>query len=86
MGPVPSADDEYRPIDCSLHDRFEAAAVRRAPVHVSWTPVDGDPREIEGLIRDVRAREGVEYLLMDDGTEIRLDRIRAFSELRSGTP
>jgi len=70
---------DYRPIDCSLHDRYEAAAVRRTPVRIEWVdPVAGD-RIAEGLIVDVLARSGAEFLVMDDGSEIRLDYISSSS-------
>jgi transcriptional antiterminator Rof (Rho-off) len=74
--------DAYEPIDCSLHDRFEAAAVLHDRVRVEWTVSEEEPRTVEGTIRDIAVREGAEYLVMSDGSKIRLDRIRAFSTVR----
>ncbi len=71
--------DPYHPIDCSLHDRFEAAAVRRQPVRVEWSEASGSSRETRGTIRDIVVRGGAEYLVMADGPEIRMDRITGFS-------
>ncbi len=77
------AEEPYLPIDCSLHDRFESAAVRRERVRVTWTTSSGDesggPMESVGMIRDVVARDGAEYLVMSNGSEIRLDRIVSFA-------
>ena len=67
--------NDYRPIECSLHDRYEAAAVRRQRLHVSWAEADGTRRRTEGRISDIRVRDGAEYLVMSGGEEIRLDRI-----------
>jgi len=71
----------YEPVDCSLHDRFESAAVRQDRVRVEWTICEEAPRTVEGTIRDIVVRDGAEYLVMSDGSEIRLDRIRTFSTI-----
>jgi len=76
-----ATSDAYEPIDCSLHDRFESAAIRRDRGRVQWTMGDDEPRTVEGTIRDIVVRDGAEYLVMSDGSEIRLDRIRAFSTI-----
>ena len=71
---------DYQPIDCSLHDRFEAAVVTRRPVRLAWT--DGDALiERTGLITDVRVQAGAEYLVLEDGTSVRLDHISVFEEV-----
>lgn len=70
----------YQPIDCSLHDRFEAAAVRRVPVRLRWNDSAGS-LERTTTIRDVLVRDGAEYLVLDDGTTVRLDHIEGFEEL-----
>jgi transcriptional antiterminator Rof (Rho-off) len=79
MSPTPTP---YVPIDCSLHDRFEAAAVRRDRVRVEWTESAEALHTVEGTIRDIVVRGGAEYLVMSDGPEIRLDRIRTFETVR----
>jgi len=71
---------DYQPIDCSLHDRFEAAVVTRRRVRLAWTEGD-ESVERTGLIADVRVQAGAEYLVLDDGTAVRLDHISAFEEL-----
>ncbi len=67
---------DYKPIDCSVHDRLEHFAVRRTPVTVRFAQADGTERERDGQINDLYARDGAEYLRMDDGTEVRLDHLR----------
>lgn len=68
--------DAYRPIACGMHDRLESFAVLRTPCVVSFEFAEGEVRTVTGRIEDVFVRKGAEYLRMDDGTEIRLDRLR----------
>jgi hypothetical protein len=64
------------PIACSLHDRLEALATMRRPCAVVFrAPDSGDLTEIYGRIVDVFAREGAEFVRMEDGTTVRLDRL-----------
>jgi len=67
---------DYRPIDCSVHDRLEAFSVLRTPCRIRWRDASGRERASSGRILDVFARAGAEYLRLDDGTEVRLDRLR----------
>jgi len=65
----------YTPIACSLHDQYEAAAVRRTMVEVSWRTGDGAEMSTESRIVDVRVRDGAEFLVLESGEVIRLDHI-----------
>jgi Rho-binding antiterminator len=64
---------DYEPIDCGDHDRLESLATLRQIARISYRTEDGGTREVEDLIEDLYARDGVEYLRMADGTELRLD-------------
>ena len=66
-------DRVYRPIDCSLHDRLEAAATLRKIVAISYRTPQGELVGIEDRILDIFTRDGAEYLRLGDGSEIRLD-------------
>jgi Rho-binding antiterminator len=68
-------DTEYRPVDCSLHDHYEAWAVRRTLLTVEWISEDGSPRHTDARISDIRVRDGAEYLVLSSGDVIRLDRL-----------
>ncbi|MEQ9104768.1 MAG: hypothetical protein RIE53_08725 [Rhodothermales bacterium] len=71
----PNATVPYTPIDCGFHDRLEDYAVRRVPVDVVLEKV-----AVSGLITDVFARDGADWMVLQTatGTEtIRLDRIRS---------
>jgi Rho-binding antiterminator len=74
--------DAYQPIDCGVHDRLEDLVVRRVVCRIRYTvysdsgeDATGGKAEVEGRIADVFARGGEEFVRVDDGREIRLDRL-----------
>lgn len=70
--------EPYRPIACSLHDELEARATLGRECEVRYRRDDGKGENVaRGRIRDIYARAGVEYLLLEGGSEIRLDHIVA---------
>ena len=68
-------EENYRPIDCSVHDMLESTSVRGTVAHFVVRGEDGATREIQDRIEDVFARDGVEYMKTAGGQEIRLDRL-----------
>jgi transcriptional antiterminator Rof (Rho-off) len=68
--------EEYRPVDCSLHDQLEAFATTGQPCRIAYEDDDGRRREAHDRIADVYAEGGVEYVRTGAGNAIRLDRIR----------
>ena len=64
---------DYVPIDCSDHDRLESLATLRQIARISYRRDDGGTAEVEDLIEDLYARDGVEYLRTAGGVEMRLD-------------
>jgi transcriptional antiterminator Rof (Rho-off) len=67
---------DYTPPSCSVHDELEAHAVRREVVRIEFQDPDGAERAVVGTIADIWSEAGAEYLRTDDGTTIRLDRLR----------
>ena len=67
---------DYEPIDCSVHDRLEHFAVRRTLLSIRFASADGTEHTRDGRIADLYARDGAEYLRLDDATEVRLDHLR----------
>lgn len=65
----------YQPIDCNLHDQLESLAVQRTPSRIRYLDADGKEREASGLIEDVYTDEGAEYIRVNGGEVIRLDRL-----------
>lgn len=74
-----SASQSYAPVDCDFHDRLEALATMRRKVIIDCRGADGDAREtVRGVIVDIYTTPSKEeFLRLDDGTAIRLDRILA---------
>jgi Rho-binding antiterminator len=67
---------EYVPLPCDVHDELEAFAVRRETVRIRFRDPEGAEQEIMGTIVDIWSEGGAEYLRIDDGVTIRLDRLR----------
>ena len=76
--------ENYAPIDCHFHDRIEAYATTRRRVVVTYQG-EAESRASEGVIEDIwTAPTKEEFLRMDDGTEVRLDRILTLRRADSG--
>ena len=76
----------YQPIACALTDELELRAMRGRPVGIRYRAAGGELLERSATIRNIVAREGAEYLILDEGEDIRLDRLvevdgLAFGEL-----
>ena len=66
----------YRPISCNFHSELELFALRQRPVEIRYTTADGTGEAtICEAIKDLYARNGEEFLLLPDGSEIRLDQL-----------
>jgi transcriptional antiterminator Rof (Rho-off) len=65
-------DDGYSPIACDFHDRLESFATLRRRVRLSLR----DEATAEGIIADIyTTADKQEFLRLDHGAVIRLDRI-----------
>ena len=70
---------DYTPVSCDIHSELELFAMRRT--RIKFVLTDGDER-IEGIISDFKVEGGGEYLVLDNGESIRLDRIKTFTPRR----
>jgi transcriptional antiterminator Rof (Rho-off) len=79
---------DYEPIACGVHEQYQLAVMRGAWLDLEW--IDGEGRRsVRRLLpKDVRTRNGAEYLTAEDqagaGFEIRLDWIKRASWVRDG--
>lgn len=69
-------DNKYIPINCDFYDRLEAWAINKEKVFINYTREEVETNA-EGLIKDLYLKQKVEYLLLSDGSEIRLDCINS---------
>ncbi|MFA6468791.1 MAG: hypothetical protein WCW35_07825 [Bacteroidota bacterium] len=63
----------YKSIGCSYYDQLEAFATQQAQCSIVYR--EETERTIAGVIVDVYAKEGAEYLKLDNGIIIRLDHL-----------
>jgi Rho-binding antiterminator len=71
---MPEPTQPYHPIACGFHDRLEDWAVRRTPIEIVWR--DGDEtHRTTAVLADVYAKEGADWLRLDTGEIIRLNRL-----------
>ena len=69
---------DYQPLNCDLHDELEVAAMRGKPVQLRWREPNGATREAVGVVRDIEATKGEEFLVFEVSGErlrIRLDQL-----------
>jgi len=67
--------DAYIPVNCDFHDQLEALATLRKECQIVYQNASGELVKVQGLIVDIYAANKADFLKVDDGTEIRLDRI-----------
>lgn len=67
--------DPYEPIDCAVHDRLEAWCVKRTRCFIRIARDEGCAQEVEARIQDIFVKGGEEFMLLDTGDVVRLDRI-----------
>lgn len=80
---VPTA--EYQPIDCGFYDHFEAAIVQRRPVTLEYFPADGASVTKKIRLLDLKTESGEEFVQLDGGEWLRLDRVVSLDGVATGT-
>ncbi len=65
---------KYQNISCSYYDQLEAYATKQTQCLVIFRDDDLE-KTTEGIIVDVFAKEGAEYLKLNNGIVIRLDQL-----------
>ena len=72
-------ETDYKPISCAFYDELEAAAVKH--IHSTITYMDeNSEKTIQGKIVDFKTLNRSEFLILEDGTTIRLDTIIQFND------
>lgn len=64
----------YQKISCSYYDQLEALATKRSRCVILFWHEEKE-ESAEGTIDDLFSRDGAEYLKLDKGLIIRLDRL-----------
>jgi transcriptional antiterminator Rof (Rho-off) len=74
--------DDYQPVSCRLYDEL-GLRMLRGTSSVLVIDTEEGTETIETVIRDVFSEGDAEYVRLDDGTRIRLDRIRRVDDAPS---
>ena len=66
---------DYKPIDCGFYDYLEVAAIKKQYARIHYFDEMHELLKVDAIIKDFFIREGAEFLLLNTGQEIRLDKI-----------
>jgi len=70
---------DYQPISCEFYDTLELMALRQRECELEIRQEDGQMAVVKGVIRTLRATDGMEYLELTDGRTFRLDHLLALN-------
>lgn len=65
--------EQYEPISCDFYDELEAFSILKKEVEIFYEDENGLTKSVFGRIKDLYSRDKIEYLLLENGKEIRLD-------------
>ena len=74
---------EYQPINCGFYDYFEAAITLRKRVVISYLNANEEIVNKEITPINLINKNKEEFLLLDDGEKIRLDKITMFDHVKN---
>ena len=72
--------DIYKTVSCQFYDELEALAVKRIKSKIIYMDNENE-KSIEDIIVDFRTKNKEEFLILSDGTQIRLDKIIKINEI-----
>ena len=73
--------DKYEAISCAFYDELEAAAVKRTLCTIVYEE-NGEEKSVAGLVVDFKTANKEEFMILDDKTIIRLDKIKDFNGIK----
>ena len=71
---------DYQPVACGFYDELGLRMLRETP-SVLVVATDDETETIQAVIRDVFTEGDAEYVRLDDGRRIRLDRIQRVDDV-----
>ena len=74
-------EQPYQPIDCNYYDRLEAWATLRTVCRILYRDENEQQKEVSAIIEDVYTAVKVEYMRLDNGLVIRLDKLTAVNDI-----
>jgi Rho-binding antiterminator len=67
--------DEYVIVSCDFQDHLEEWSTLRQNCQITYRDAENKQIEVQGLIVDIYAADKADFLKLDNGTVIRLDKI-----------
>ncbi len=74
-------ENDYIPISCAFYDELESAAVKKMISTIVYRD-NFEEKTITDLLIDFKTKEKQEFVLLKSGTQIRLDKIISFNDLK----
>ncbi len=68
---------DYTPVSCELYDKLEAIATLHRTSQITYQDETGNNVDVETKIVDVYAKNGADYCKFENGTIVRLDKLKA---------
>ncbi|QDV43967.1 hypothetical protein Enr13x_38280 [Stieleria neptunia] len=68
-------DEPYTPISCTFYDQLEILAMRKSPTTIRYRDAEEHEQQTTAVVVDVYSKDKQEWVKLDDGTIIRLDRL-----------
>ena len=72
--------NKYQTVSCHFYDELETLAVKKVLSKITYSENENEI-DIEDLIVDFRTRNKGEFLILKNGTQIRLDKIIKINEI-----
>ncbi len=70
--------ENYKPIACGTYDELESLAVQRTICQIQFQSEDS-VESVQSRIVDIYSRNKEEFIKIEDGREIRLDRLHSLN-------
>jgi Rho-binding antiterminator len=80
---TPKPDDKfipYHPIDCDLYDELVLLSMGRKQCHICYRDEQGLEVQCSGQIIDIASQDGQEFLILQQGSKIRLDALLSIND------
>jgi len=68
-------EQKYQPISCDYYDELEIVAMRQTIAEIVFKNEKGVETTISTKIKTLQTRNSEEFLILENGDEIRLDRL-----------
>jgi len=73
-------DDIYKTVNCQFYDKLESLAIKKIKLQIYYMDNENE-KIIEDIIVDFKTKNKEEFLILNNGTQIRLDKILKINEI-----